>query len=168
MPNTALTVEQVLILLAETPTRLAALTVDLSSEALQLRPTPDEWSANEVLAHLRACADVWGNYTITILTEDQPTLRAVSPRTWIKKTNYPELEFRPSLAAFTTQRTALLAVLEPLPLDAWSRSATVKAAGKVREQTVLSYTERLVSHEQPHIKQIADIVNTIHASKDAD
>ena len=58
MPSRSLTSGQVLTLLAETPPRLAALTADLSPEALQTRPTPEEWSANEVLAHLRTCADV--------------------------------------------------------------------------------------------------------------
>ena len=62
MPNKSLTTERVLTLLAATPQRIAALTADLTPEELQTRPTPDEWSANEVLAHLRACADVWGNY----------------------------------------------------------------------------------------------------------
>ena len=62
MPSTSLTIERVLTLLRDVPTRIAVLTTDLSPEALQRRPTPDEWSANEVLAHLRACADVWGNY----------------------------------------------------------------------------------------------------------
>ena len=162
MSSTSLTIERVPTLLAETPTRIAALTADLSPEELQMRPTPEEWSANEVLAHLRACADVWGNCIRTILEEDRPTWRAVSPRTWIKQTDYPELEFRSSLGAFTTQRAEILAVLSPLPIDAWERSATVTTVGRVLEPTVLSYAERLVVHERPHIKQIAGIVNTMH------
>ena len=165
MLSTSLTIERVLTLLAETPTRIATLTADLSSEALQMRPTPEEWSANEVLAHLRACADVWGNYIMTIIAKDRPTWRAVSPRTWIKQTDYPELEFRPSLGTFTTQRADLLAVLSPLPIDAWSRTATVTTVGRVLEPTVLSYVQRLVVHERSHLKQIAGIVNTIHAGK---
>src|SRR5215469_12790150 len=60
MSRPSLTLEQMLTLLRETPTRIAELTADLSPEALQMKPAPDEWSANEVLAHLRACADVWG------------------------------------------------------------------------------------------------------------
>jgi hypothetical protein len=163
MPSTSLAIERVLTLLAETPTRLAALTADLSPEALQRRPTPDEWSANEVLAHLRACADVWGSCIMTIIPQDRPTWRAVSPRTWIKQTDYLQLEFWPPLSAFTTQRADLLAVLSPLPLDAWERSARVSTVGRVLEPTVLSYAERLVVHERPHIKQIAGIVNTMHA-----
>ncbi len=162
MPNTSLTIERVLTLLRETPTRIAALTVDLSPEALQRRPTPEEWSANEVLAHLRAFADVWGNYIRTIIAEDQPTWRAVSPRTWIKQTDYPELDFRPSLHAFTRQRADLLAVLDSLPIEAWSRAATVTMVGKVLERTMLSYAERLVVHEKPHVRQIERIVKTMH------
>src|SRR5712691_2639201 len=152
MPSTSLTIERVLTLLAETPTRIAALTADLSPEEVQMRPTPEEWSASVVLAHLRACADVWGTCIRTILEEDRPQFRAVSPRSWIKQADYPELEFRPSLGAFTTQRADLLAILSPLPIAAWERSARVSTVGRVLEPTVLSYAERLVVHERPHIK----------------
>jgi hypothetical protein len=161
VPNTSLTIEQVLTLLRATPLRLAALTADLSPEALQTRPNPDEWSANEVLAHLRACADVWGNCIVAMIAQDTPTLRAVNPRTWIKQTNYLELDFRPSLDAFATQRADLLAVLEPLPSDAWERSARVSGAGKVLERTVLFYARWLAGHERPHVKQIERIVKTM-------
>ncbi len=147
-------------LLAETPTRIAALTADLSSEALQRRPAPEEWSANDVLAHLRACADVWGTCIRRIIDEERPTWRAVNPRTYINQTNYPELDFRPSFRTFATQRTDLLIVLEPLPIDAWLRAAIVTGVGRVLEPTVLSYAERLVIHERTHIKQIAGIVDT--------
>ncbi len=165
MPSTSPTIERVLTLLRETPVRIAALPADLSPETLQMRPTPDEWSANEVLAHLRACADVWGNCIMTIIAQDRPTWRAVSSRTWIKQTDYPELAFRPSLRAFMTQRADLLAILSPLPIDAWERSARVRMVGRVLERTVLSYAERLVVHERPHIKQIACIAGTVHARK---
>ena len=162
MPSTSLTIERVLTLLAETPARIAALTADLSPEALQMRPTPEEWSASVVLAHLRACADVWGNCIVAMIAEDTPTLRAVNPRTWIKKTDYLDLEFRPSLRSFATQRADLLAVLEPLPIDAWSRAATVMGAGKVLERTVLFYAQWLARHERQHVKQVERIVNTMH------
>lgn len=150
---------QLLAQLAATPPRIAALTSDFSPEALQASPAPDEWSANDVLAHLRACADVWGNCIMKIIAEDQPTWRAVNPRTWIKQTDYPELAFRPSLQAFTMQRADLLAVLEPLPPACWSRSAIVTGVGRVLNPTVLSYAERMVCHERSHVRQIERIVN---------
>jgi hypothetical protein len=156
----ALTTEQVLSLLAATPQRIAALTAGLPPAQLRTTPNHDEWSANEVLAHLRACADVWGNCIAAMLAEDTPTLRAVNPRTWIKQTDYREMEFRPSLRAFATQRAELLAVLEPLPREGWSRAATVTGAGRVLERTVLFYAQWLARHERPHVKQIARIVAT--------
>ena len=161
MPGRSLTIEQVLTLLAETPPRLETLTAGLAPSQLHTSPTPDEWSANDVLAHLRACADVWGDCIAAIIAEERPTLRAVNPRTWITQTNYPNLEFRPSLRAFATQRTELLVVLEPLPPEGWSRAATVTGAGKTLERTVLFYARWLAEHERPHIKQIALIITTM-------
>ena len=156
-----LTTEQVLTLLAETPPRIAGLTGGLTPAQLRAAPSHDGWSANDVLAHLRACADVWGDCMRVMLAEDKPTLRAVNPRTWIKKTDYLELEFRPSLRSFATQRADLLAVLEPLPHEAWSRAATVTGAGAVLERTVHFYAQWLATHERTHVKQVGRIVNTM-------
>jgi hypothetical protein len=114
-----------------------------------------------VLAHLRACADVWGGCIATIIARDTPTLRAVNPRTWIKKTNYLEQKFQTSFRAFTRQRTALLAVLQPLDRKSWSRKAIVKGAGSILQRTVLTYATRLAGHERTHLKQFKRIVNTM-------
>jgi hypothetical protein len=159
MATTALSTEQVLTLLAGTPPRLAALTAGVAPARLQTPPAPEEWSANDVLAHMRACADVWGGCIATIIAEDRPTLRAVNPTTWIHKTDYRDQAFHASLDAFSRQRAELLAVLEPLAPADWARAATVTGAGKALERTVQSYAEWLARHERPHIKQIASIVN---------
>ncbi|GAC1392156.1 MAG: hypothetical protein NVS4B11_02490 [Ktedonobacteraceae bacterium] len=161
MPNTTLTIEQVLTLLRATPLHLAVLTADLAPEALQARPSPDEWSANEVLAHLRACADVWGTCIEAILTQEMPTLRAINPRSWIEQTNYLDLGFGLSLGAFATQRADLLAALSPLPSEVWERSATVRGAGKVLSRTALFYAQWLAGHERPHVKQIERVVKPL-------
>ena len=158
MPGRELTIEQVLTLLAETAPRIAALLTGVAPARLRTAPNDDEWSANDVLAHLRACADVWGSCIHAIIAEDRPTLRAVNPRSWIKQTDYRSLAFQPSFRSFAAQRAELLAVLEPLPPEGWSRAATVTGAGKVLERTVLSYARWLARHERPHVKQIERIV----------
>jgi len=159
----ALTIEQALPLLEATPPRLAALSDGVTPAQLRAAPGLDEWSANDVLAHLRACADMWGKYIMAMLAEDTPTLRAVNPRTWIEQTNYRALDFRPSLRAFAAQRAELLAMLKPLPAEGWSRSATVTGAGKPLTLTVLSYVQRLARHERPHVKQIERIITALNA-----
>ncbi len=161
MARKSLTIEQVLALLAETPQRIAALTADLDPAQLRARPDPDEWSAIEVLAHLRSCADVWGGCIATILAEDRPTIRAINPRSWVKRTDYPNLQFRPSWRAYTAQRADLLALLESAPPEGWSRSATVTGAGKPLERTMHFYAQWLARHERTHVKQFKHIVETV-------
>lgn len=158
MYDRPLTIEQILTMLAATPSRLADLADGLAPAQLLASPEPGEWSARDVLAHLRACADMWGKYIVQILSEDRPTIKAVNPTTWIKKTDYREQEFQPSLQAFTTQRAGLVAVLEPLALDAWSHMATVTGAGNPRERTVYTYAQWLANHERSHDRQIERIV----------
>ncbi len=161
MPERSLTSEQILTMLAAGPPRITALTAGLAPAQLHTRPNPDDWSANDVLAHLRSCADMWGSCIVAMLAEAKPTLRAVNPRTWIKQTDYLEQEFQSSLRAFATQRTDLLAVLEPLPPEGWSRAATVTGAGRTLERTVMFYARWLAEHERPHVKQIERIVQTL-------
>ena len=161
MTRSSLTNEQVLTLLAETPSRLAALTAGATSAQLHTPPRPGEWSVNDILAHLRSCSDVWGGCIATLLAEDKPTIRAVNPTTWINSTDYPKQKFQPSLRAFTQQRAELLAVLQPLPPKAWARSATVTGAGRPLERTVRFYAEWLAHHEHTHFKYIARLVTTL-------
>jgi hypothetical protein len=148
----------ILKLLRANPRRIASLTSDFHDRQLARKVSADSWSVNEVLAHLRACADVWGGNMMTILTQDQPTFRHVSPRAWMRKTNYCELKFQVSFAAFTSQRKNLLKVLGALPNEDWLRSATVKVSTKMRKQTVLSYGQLLAHHEAGHCEQIARIL----------
>jgi hypothetical protein len=154
-----LTIGQVLMQLKEQPEVIAALTAGLPRARLHRPSSRSDWSVNDVLAHLRSCADMWGSYMAMIIAEDRPTIRAMNPTTWIKSTNYPELEFAPSFRAFAKQRAELLALLRPLPEAAWSRSATVTGAGRPRERTVLEYARWLANHERSHLKHISRIVN---------
>ncbi|HUS16011.1 MAG TPA: DinB family protein [Chloroflexia bacterium] len=160
MPESALPTEQILTLLADAPARLAALTAEVPAAHLQTPPRPEEWAAVDVLAHMRACADQWGGAIAAILAQNHPTLRAINPRTWIEQTDYPQQAFADSLAAFTRQRRALLALLEPLGPGEWARGATVTGAGKPLERTVQFYAGWLARHERPHVKQIARLVRT--------
>lgn len=154
-------VEQVIRLLEENPQRIASLTAGLTPAQLRLPPGPDEWSANEVLAHLRSCADVWGGYIKTMLDQDAPRIRAVSPRGWVNRTDYREQEFGSSWQAFVAQRTELLRLLEPLVASDWARGASVTRSGKPTNETVLSYAERLAEHERHHVEQFARIAGTM-------
>jgi len=165
MTNKYLHIDKILTILKETPPRLANLTIGLSSAQLHTAPSEGEWSVHEVLAHLRACNDVWGDYYImTIISQDKPTIKALNPRTWIKKSDYFEQEFQSSLRTFTKKRKKLLAILEPLPPKDWTRTNTLIGAGKPLEQMLISHADGLARHERTHLKQIERTINTLQAA----
>jgi hypothetical protein len=150
-----MTVQECLDQLRLTPQRLRELTSGVPPDVLRSAPGPDEWSANDVLAHLRACSDRWGEAATRILEEDHPQIRGTEPRIWITKTNYLDLEFAPSLRAFGRQRKVLLGVLGSVQPDDWQRAGTLVGAGKHVDLTAHAYVERLARHERPHVRQIA-------------
>jgi uncharacterized damage-inducible protein DinB len=165
MPPRDLPADEVMELLAEHPRRLASATARVPAAQLLAAPVPGEWSANEVLAHIRSCADVWGRCIARMLAEDEPTIRAVSPRSYIDETDYLGLRFRQSLRAFTQQRTELLAVLEELLPPEWMRTATVTGAGKPLVRTVLFYAQWLADHERIHVGQIEKTVEAVRLTR---
>lgn len=136
MYDTPLTSEQILTQLAGTPLQIDDLTRNDSPHALTIPPESGEWSARDILAHLRSCSDMWSGYIAKILNEDRPTFKAVNTTTWIKKTNYRELDFQTSLQAYTSQRADLLTRLETLSEEDWLREALVTGAGKPWIRTV--------------------------------
>ena len=156
-------IAKLLRLLGETPTRLAAMTSTLASERLERKVNEDEWTVNEILAHLRVCAEVWGQSILVMLSQDQPTLRYVSPRTVAKKRTYATQPFAASLSEFSQQRHELIQQLRALAQEGWSRGATFTGTTRGRTQTVLSYVQRIVDHEAAHLLQIEQILRAENA-----
>jgi hypothetical protein len=157
MKATPKEIENVLGLLTETPGRIAAASSTLNDDQLHLRPGERSWSANDILAHLRACADVWGETIAAMLRDDEPVLKQVSPRTRLKKTAYAESPFQDSFRDFVDQRRALLQILNDLAVADWSRGAAIED----RRHTIFSQARRMALHEVTHCKQIEALVDRL-------
>lgn len=114
-----------LIALSDTPMQIARIVRGSNDRALHRKPAPDAWSARDIVAHLRACGEVWGRSIDRMITEDHPTIRYVSPRGWIKRTDYLEQSCRDSLREFSKTRAGLVATLSALDANGWSRRATL-------------------------------------------
>jgi len=155
MKATQTEIKEILTILAETPKRFELASKYLTEAQLQSQPDQSGWSVNEILWHLRSCVDVWGEDIDDMLVQDKPKLRYLSPRTWMRKTNYAELAFGDSLLIFIEQREAFLKQLKALEFDDWSREAVVKD----RIHTVFTHTRRMALHEQGHWDQIEELMN---------
>ena len=108
------------------------------------------------------CHDVLGGNMLRIVREDHPARKGMSPRAWQNQTDYFEWQFRPAFEVFRAQRAELLEVLEPLPAEAWERTATVTGAiGECNEYSVLYYGDWMARHERSHLRHIARILKEL-------
>ena len=154
MPRERLEIGEILEQLASTPEQIAQLVESLDPELTTSAPDENAWSVNDVLAHLRACADVWGDSIAAMLSGDQPRIKAINPRSLFDRTGYRELTFAESLQAFAHQRVELLGTLNALPESGWAASAVFYGMGSPVERSVRSQSERMALHERAHIDQI--------------
>jgi DinB superfamily len=141
--------------------RISVLTGGLDESELRWTPQSMAWSAIEILAHLRSCADIWTYSIFAMLVEDNPSLAQMDERKWAKTAGYSKHPFVDSFQAYKLQRAVLLMVLRDLPVGSWSRSAQIEG----RKHTVFSQTRRMAMHEVEHCVQLEELILPIHPIK---
>jgi uncharacterized damage-inducible protein DinB len=152
-------VSRILELLKQGPVRIAKAIRSVQTERLYVRTTEEPWSISDILVHLRACSDVWGETIMAMLIQDNPIQRYKSPRAFMKKPKYHEQEFVTALESYTQERQKLVKVLTNLDDAGWARPGTFTGTTpRHRNQTVWSLTNRIVNHEQPHLEQIESLL----------
>lgn len=156
MKATPREVQEILETLADVPRRLTKASANTDESRLRLKPEPSAWSAVDVLAHLRACADVWGDSIEAMLAEEEPKIPYRHPRQWVKRTDYPQLDFSVSLKAFVRQRKSLLKILNSLAFEQWERGAQIQG----RRHTIFTQARRMAQHEVEHCGQVERLCKT--------
>ena len=154
MKATPSEIEKYLRIISETPQQIEQVAKGLEEARLQFKANAKSWSVNDILAHLRSCADLWTHSIYAMLAENEPMFSDIDQRKWAKITRYAELPFKESFQAFSLQRENLLRVLKVLPFESWERSAIIFE----RKHTVFSQVRRLAKHEAEHCEQIASLL----------
>lgn len=159
-----LSVDEIMAILPASVPRIAALIDGLGEDQLRALPEPGEWSANDLLAHLRASQDVLGRNIMRIVQEERAAWRRLSPREWQRKSGYNGSEFAPAFEAFATARTELLSVLEAMRPADWERVAVVTLApGRTVEQSARFFGDWLAAHERAHLAQMERAITAVIA-----
>ena len=135
----------------EVPSRIAAAFGGRSTAQLATAPAAGEWSAAEILAHLRASDDILAYRAYMILVRDNPPLPAFDERRWAEVAAYDEVDFATSLAAFTLRRAELVAALRRARVDDWRRTGAHETRGTI---TLLDVARGVVEHEEEHCAQL--------------
>ena len=146
-------------LLKQGPLRIWKAIRSVQTQQLYVRTDKEPWSISDILVHLRACSDVWGETIMAMLTEDNPIQRYKSPRAFMKKPKYQDREFATAQKSYAQERQKLVKVLTKLDDAGWARPGTYTGTTpRHRNQTVWSLTNRIVNHEQPHLDQIESLL----------
>jgi hypothetical protein len=147
-------IEKFVQILSETPLRISRATMGVGEARLQAKADKISWSVNDILAHLRSCADLWTYSIYALLAEPEPIFSDINERKWAKVTRYAELPFDDSFQVFSMQRGNLLRILTALPFESWERSAIIFE----RKHTIFTQTRRMAKHEQEHCEQIESLL----------
>ena len=157
MKITPADITKYLALLEEFPRTVATGTAGLSEEQLRWSPSKKDWSIVEVLAHLRACAEIWSFSMYAMLTENNPTLPLLDERRWAKAAQYTTFDFQHAFQVFCLQRQELLTVLKALDFETWGRSANIEN----RNHTIFSQVRRMALHETEHLDQLQALLDNL-------
>lgn len=111
----------------------------------------EEWSAAEILAHLRASDDILAYRAYAILVRDNPPMPVYDERRWAEVARYGVISPAASLVAFTVKRAELVRMLRHIPTADWERLGIHEISGPRTLREVLT---ALVEHEEEHCAQL--------------
>ena len=130
---------------------LAAALADLPAEALHTRPTGDEWSIAEVLAHLADSEVLAAERFRRIIADADATLYPLAQVDWATQLHYPRRDPQVASATFRALRIANTELLRLLPPDAWERTGRHLTLGP---STLREQVRTFADHAKEHIAQI--------------
>src|SRR5262245_48466546 len=127
--------------LEQTAEELALALAGSSSEALAARPDAHNWSATEIVCHLRDVEELFQLRFHTMLALDEPPLlvlgaaprhlapwriggaigHPLDPGRWAEDRQYHRQDAHEALAALTRRRTEVLILLRSLSAEEWQR-----------------------------------------------
>ena len=138
-------------LLEKTPAILEALLRDVPPDILDWKPAADRWSISEVLEHLLAIEQLYGDRAKRIVVDNNPTLsRYEEP----DQAQLRKKTARQYLDAFVALRQAHYFFWHGIPSSAGSRTGVHPEMGAV---TLLQLLNELANHDLGHLRQIAEL-----------
>lgn len=140
---------------ATSATKLARLIKGISIARLRQRPTPDQWSVAEILAHLADSEVVCGWRLRAILGAPGGAIEAYDQNAWALAGHYATRDAQESIALFRAMRKANLSLLKSLTPQQWSQSGIHAERGKESIEHIVSL---IAGHDLNHLQQIERIL----------
>jgi len=159
--------EQCLRRTARTADDLAAAIRGLDEAALTRRPDGTNWSAKEIICHLRDIEELVMLRLETIAALDEPVIPAAgmgsralnlkgdgqpaAPERWAEDRQYLRNDAAAALATFRKRREETLAHLEDLSPEQWQRGGIHPRRGRM---SVDDFVLDMARHDDTHLEQL--------------
>jgi hypothetical protein len=124
---------------------------------LRQRPTPEQWSVGEILAHLADAEVVYGWRMRAIVAEPGRQIEAYNQDAWAATGHYEKRDPNESIELFRVLRKANLAFLRSLTPEQWKHYGIHAERG---QETMECLVDLYAGHDLNHIRQIERILAT--------
>ena len=137
--------------MGRTADELAAALEGRSDAALARRPDPRNWSATEIVCHLRDTEEYFGLRIWLARTLDAPPLPPAEQDRWAEDRQYARQDARAALAAFRRRREETLALYRSLGPADLARTGISRALGRL---TIGEHAGIMAWHDDNHLDQL--------------
>jgi uncharacterized damage-inducible protein DinB len=145
------TLDEQLARMERTVNDYAAVVKNVSDAQLTKRPDPKNWSAKEVVCHVRDIEESFMMRFLSIMAMDDPKFLPVEPDRWAVDRQYQRNDVQEALAAFKTRREETLRFLRGLKPEQWERGGIHATRGRM---TLKDFVELMAWHDDNHLDQL--------------
>jgi rubrerythrin len=139
-------------ILEEMPDQLATAILSVDDPVLRRKPTPDEWSAKEIVGHMIETHDLFQEIAQTILTATElpDVSKPIPPWKTHEGKGYEEMPVTELVARFGRACSRSLALVQSLTPEQWQRRGV--SYGRMRN--LVDFGTWLTNHDPAHLAQI--------------
>ena len=145
------TLDEQLARMERTVNDYAAVVKNVSDAQLTKRPDPKNWSAKEVVCHVRDIEESFMMRFLSIVAMDDPKFLPVEPDRWAVERQYQRNDVQEALAALKTRREETLRFLRGLKPEQWERGGIHATRGRM---TIKDFVELMAWHDDNHLDQL--------------
>jgi uncharacterized damage-inducible protein DinB len=144
-------IEEQVARMARTADEFAAAIAGVPEAALSRRPDGKNWSAGEVVCHIRDIEESFMARFQAIMLMDEPKFLPVEPDRWAEERQYQRNDAAEALQAFRARRDESLRFLRGLKPDQWERGGIHATRGPM---SIKDFVGLMVWHDDNHLDQL--------------
>jgi DinB family protein len=149
-------IEEQMARLERTPDDLEGAIKGVPDDVLSRRPDGKNWSAREVVCHVRDIEESFMARFQAIMVMTEPTFPPVEPDRWAEERQYQRNNVVEALHAFRTRRDESLKFLRGLKVDQWERGGIHATRGRM---SIKDFVGLMAWHDDNHLDQLKRALN---------